>query len=296
MTQPIDFDWTQARSFLTTAHEGSFSAAARKLRLTQPTLSRHVDALETRLGTALFEKSGQRLVLTPAGHKLLPHAQAMADAATALSRTAFGQSQDMRGPVVITAEELFAAKLLPRLIPLIQAAAPELVIDIIPDNAHRDLQTRKADIALRLSRPTEPTLIARRLPDRKGGFYASKSFIARHGALTATSDLTDVPIIAIDPNWQDFLQGLGLQVDATNLRLRTANHVVMWEMVCAGLGVGTCDSYIASQNADMRPVLTDITPITFPLWLVVHREVQSNPAVRLVYDILANEIPRLSTG
>lgn len=287
------FDWSHARSFLATAEEGSFSAAARALSLTQPTLSRHIASLEARFGMILFEKMGHKLVLTPAGQALLPHMKQMEIAAQAVERVAFGQAQDMHGPVVITAEDLFAARLLPSLIKRIQARAPTLKLSILPDNAKSDLQRRDADIAIRYSRPTEPELIAKRLPDGLGRFYASEAFVKQYGTINKETDLTDIPFISIAPHWDRFLQDLGLKVSRDNLTLMTPHHIVMWEMVQAGLGIGPCDQRIAAQTRGVVPVLQDLAPIPFSTWLVVHGDVRSNPAVRLVFDLLAEEIPRL---
>ena len=79
--QASQFDWNQAKSFLATAEQGSLSAAARTLGLTQPTLSRQVAALETALGVTLFERSGRTPVLTTSGLELLEHVRGMGDAA-----------------------------------------------------------------------------------------------------------------------------------------------------------------------------------------------------------------------
>lgn len=88
-----DFDWNHIRAFLATAEEGSLSAAARQLRLTQPTLGRQVSALEDDLGVLLFERVGRSLHLTDAGAELLEHMRAMGQAADRVSLAASGQSQ-----------------------------------------------------------------------------------------------------------------------------------------------------------------------------------------------------------
>src|SRR3954469_6707929 len=91
----VRFDWNQARAFLVTAEEGSLSAAARALGMTQPTLGRQVVALEEELGVGLFERAGRRLAPTPPGLHLLEHARAMGAAANRVSFAASGQSQSV---------------------------------------------------------------------------------------------------------------------------------------------------------------------------------------------------------
>ena len=104
--QSVAFDWNQVRAFLVTAEEGSFSAAARALGLTQPTLGRQVAALEDYLGVTLFERLGRSLSLTQSGLELLDHVRAMGDAASRISLTASGQSQRIEGQVCITATDV----------------------------------------------------------------------------------------------------------------------------------------------------------------------------------------------
>ena len=88
----VKFDWNRARAFLVTAEEGSLAAAARALRMNQPTLGRQVAALEEELGMVLFNRSGRGLELTPGGLELIEHVRAMGDAANRLSLTASGQA------------------------------------------------------------------------------------------------------------------------------------------------------------------------------------------------------------
>ena len=101
--QKSAFDWNQARAFLVTAEEGSLSAAARALGLTQPTLSRQVAGIEEALGVTLFERTSRALLLTQAGTELLEYFRTMGDAANRISVAATGQSQDVTGHVVIAA-------------------------------------------------------------------------------------------------------------------------------------------------------------------------------------------------
>ena len=105
----MNFDWNRARAFLITAEEGSFSAAARALRSTQPTVGRQVAGLEEELGVTLFERVGTRLELTVSGLELLEHVRAMGDAANRTSLVATGQSESVEGNVSITASEAIAA-------------------------------------------------------------------------------------------------------------------------------------------------------------------------------------------
>src|SRR3954447_21314158 len=161
----VRFDWNRARAFLITAEEGSLSAAARALGLTQPTLGRQVDALEAELGVVLFERVGRGLTLTAGGLDLLEHVRAMAEAADRFALVASGQSQTLEGAVCITASEVISAFLLPPVLAQIRKKHPGIEIKLVATNEVRDLRRREADIAIRSGRPTDENLVTTRLRD-----------------------------------------------------------------------------------------------------------------------------------
>ncbi|QMU57457.1 MAG: LysR family transcriptional regulator [Boseongicola sp.] len=159
----VNFDWNQVRAFLATLEEGSLSAAARSLGLTQPTLGRQVAALEDRLDVTLFERAGRELIPTPAALEMAEHVRAMGEAATRFSLVATGQSQSVEGVVKITATEMFAAQLMPDLVAELRTTHPGIILEVIATNSLSDLRRREADIAVRNADPTDPDLIARRM-------------------------------------------------------------------------------------------------------------------------------------
>ena len=174
-------DWNLLRAFQATAQEGSLSAAARRLGLTQPTLSRQIAALEGRLSLMLFERNGRYLHLTDAGRELLPHVQDMGEAAHRLSLSASGQQSDLAGLVRITASEVASAYMLPPILRSLRLRAPQIIAEVVAGDDIRNLMTREADIALRHVRPEQPNLIARLLSERKGYFYATTGYLDKRG-------------------------------------------------------------------------------------------------------------------
>ena len=129
-------DWNQLRAFLETAETGSLSAAARKLGLTQPTLSRQVAAIEQRLGVTLFERAGKRMVLTATGLDLLEHVRTMGTAADALGLAATGRSQTVEGIVSVSASEMVAERYRSITIVEFSATSHELSINIARAKRH----------------------------------------------------------------------------------------------------------------------------------------------------------------
>ena len=290
--QAINFDWNQVRAFLATIEEGSLSAAARALGLTQPTLGRQVAALEEELGVTLFERSGRNLLPTPAALEIADHVRDMGEAATRLSLAASGQSQSVEGVVKITATEMYSAFVLPDLIAKLRDEHPGIVIEIIATNSVSDLRRREADIAVRNTEPTDPDLIARKLFNEKGGFYATAGFIEKFGPFNSLDDLADVPFIGFGAGlaYLEALQGREVPITKANIVASSENHLVHWELARRGLGIGINGWNVGRLTPDLVPVLADKLAFEFPVWLVAPRELKTNRRVRLVYDALARHI------
>ena len=288
----VKFDWNRARAFLVTAEEGSLSAAARALGMAQPTLGRQVDALEEELGVVLFERVGRGLTLTPSGLELLDHVRAMGDAANRVSLSAAGQSQSIEGTVCIAASETYAAILLPPIIAKLRRAEPGIDIEIVTSNKASDLRRREADIAIRNFRPTEPDLVAKKIRDVPARLYAAPAYLERIGNPKLPYDLRHADFISID-NSGMFLKGLnalGLNLTQRNFPIFTENYLVMWELVKHGLGIGVLDGNIGDAEPLVRRALPDLEPLMFPIWLVAHREVNTSRRIRVVFDLLAEEL------
>ncbi|MEX0345640.1 MAG: LysR family transcriptional regulator [Rhizobiaceae bacterium] len=288
----FDFDWNKARSFLVTAEEGSLSAAARKLGLTQPTLGRQVSALEDELGVALFERVGRGLSLTKGGLELVEHVRKMSEAADRVSLTASGQSQSVQGTVRITATEVASAFVLPPIVKRLRASEPGISIEIVASNSIRDLRRREADIAIRSVRPTDPDLIARKLGTGRAHLYAAHGYVDQMGGLQAAEDFAAAEFIGFEENEQflDALNDVGLNLTARNFAISTANHLVHWELVKSGAGIGVMVDSVGDSEPLVRRVATWLKPFEYEIWLVAHREVNTSRRVRLVFDRLVAEL------
>ncbi|MEM7023851.1 MAG: LysR family transcriptional regulator [Pseudomonadota bacterium] len=286
--QTVSFDWNQARAFLATAEEGSLSAAARALGLTQPTLGRQVAALEQELGVLLFERVGRTLSLTQSGVELLDHVRTMGEAAGRISLTASGQSQAIEGHVCITATDVMSAFLLPPLLKRLREVAPGIEVEILSSNAVRDLRRREADIALRHVRPEQPDLIAKLVRETSAYFYASTSYLEAHGH-PEVSELSDAVFIGYEhaERMLPTLTAAGLPLTRENFPLVTNSWIVAWEMVKQGLGIGIMPEELVGKSPGTERVLPEIGPFAIPIWLTTHRELHTSRRIRLVFDLLA---------
>jgi DNA-binding transcriptional LysR family regulator len=295
----VNFDWNQAKAFLATVQEGSLSAAARALKLSQSTLSRQVDALEEELGLVLFERVGKGLQLTPSGQALFEQVSAMGEAATRVSLSAAGNSDSIEGSICISASEVYAALVLPRIVAKLHRMEPLIKIEILASNAASDLQRREADIAIRNFPPTQPDLIARKVRNAHLRLYAAPGYLDRIGNPKLPYDLQEAEFISIDSSGM-FIKGLnalGLSLTERNFPILSENILVMWELVKEGLGIGILDDIFGDAEPRVRQVLPELEPLVLPVWLVVHRELNSSRRVRVVFDLLAAELagPRRSS-
>jgi len=288
----VKFDWNRARAFLVTAEEGSLSAAARALGMAQPTLGRQVDALEAELGVTLFERGGRGLTLTQAGLELLDHVRAMGEAAGRVSLTASGQAQSIEGSITITASEIYSAFLLPPIVARLRREQPGIEVEIVASNATIDLKRREADIAIRSFRPAQPDLIAKKVGDDLARLYASDSYLERIGNPQSADELSKADFIGFDTTsvMMDGLNRQGLQLARKNFPMLTASHLVHWQLVKAGAGIGVVPEFVGDHEPGVRRALPDFPPMEFPIWLTTHRELNTSRRVRMVFDLLAEEL------
>ncbi|MEL7167376.1 MAG: LysR family transcriptional regulator [Pseudomonadota bacterium] len=281
-------DWDRLRAFLVTADTGSYSAAARALGLTQPTLGRQVAALEEQLGLALFERAGRGLRLTDAGRDLLPEARKMGEAASRIGTLAEGRAHALEGTLKLTASDIMSAYTLPGVLAQLRTLAPRLRIDVVATNDISDILAREADIAIRHVRPIEPDLIARFVADMSAHFYASRSYLAERGVPQCIGDLQNHDFVSLGEDKQnaDWLNEHGYPVPPENFRVSANSGIAVWELVRAGFGLFPMWDAAAEADPEMVRLLDGVADITFPTWLVTHRDLHTSRRIRLVFDFL----------
>jgi DNA-binding transcriptional LysR family regulator len=286
------FNWNHARAFLVAAEEGSFSAAGKALSIAQPTIGRQVAALEEELGVTLFERVGSALELTAAGLDLLEHVRAMNEAATRVSLGAAGQSLAIEGTVCITASELFAACILPPILARLRRAHPGIELEIVASNGARDLLRREADIAVRNFAPTQPDLVAKKIADGRARLYASPAYLRRLGDPTSPADLSRAEFFGFDrtDTMITGLRALGIELTPRSFPIITGNHLVQWELCKQGAGIVIVMEEVGDAEPRVRRVLPDLPPLPVPVYLATHRELHTSRRIRVVFDLLAEEL------
>jgi DNA-binding transcriptional LysR family regulator len=290
-----EFDWALMRSFLAVLDCGSLLGAARRLQQSQPTLGRHITMLETQLGVALFERTGRGLTPTAAARDIADPARGMQGAADALQRTLSNSGSDLQGTVRLTASQSVAAYLLPPMLAQLRAETPEIQIELVASNEVKNLLRREADIALRMVRPTQESLVTRKIATLGISAYAHSRYLRKHGAPAAPRDLLGHQLIG-DDQIATIINGFrafGQAVTREHFALRSDDHIVQWQALRAGLGIGFVADYLAKTERGVVRVLPNLTIPALPVWLTTHREIHGNPRIRRVFDFLAAQLTAL---
>lgn len=286
------FSWDLARSFLAALDRGSLLGAARQLKTSQPTVGRHIAELESQLGLVLFERTGRGLKPTAAGLRLADAARGMETSALTLARLATGTTISETGTVRISASQPVACYMLPPILGAMQDALPHIQVELVSSNAVSNLLRREADLAIRMLRPEQASLIARRVGSVPVGTYASRDYLRRNGTPVTPHDLLQHRLVGYDQN-EDILRGfarMGMPITREKFALRSDDLIVQWEAVRAGLGIGFAADYVAAADPDIVAVVPSLKIPPLPVWLVVHREIRTNKHIRAVFDFLADAI------
>jgi DNA-binding transcriptional LysR family regulator len=285
--------WDHYRSFLTVLHEGSLSAAARMLGLTQPTLARHVSQLEEALGAvSLFTRSPQGLAPTAAALRLVPHAEAMSAAADALMRAAAGDEAMLSGVVRITASEVVGGEVLPPILRNLRQQHPGLVFEVVLSNATTNLLRREADIAVRMVRPTQKALVTKRAGDIVLGLYAHPDYLAAHGTPKRLEDVAGHAVVGFD---RDALSARAIEASGFPLRremfaYRTDNQLAQIAAIRAGLGIGICHVALAARPPQLVRLFPDEVAVPLDTWIAMHEDLRGDRRMRLTFDHLHRAI------
>lgn len=281
--------WELYRSFLAALHAGSLSGAARGLKLTQPTIGRHIDELEQTLGAVLFTRSQHGLQPTEAAAELAPHAEAMAASAAALVRTASGASQGIAGSVRLSASEVIGVEVLPPMLASLREQHPRLTLELVVSNEVSDLLRRNVDLAVRNVRPTQTGLVARKVGEVALGLHAHRRYLERHGTPRSVEDLGAHALIGYDQETPAVrsLQAKGLRFSRNMFALRTDNQLAHLAAIRAGYGIGICQVPIGRRETNLVRLLPRQFGFVLEIWLVMHENLRASPRLRAVFDNLS---------
>jgi DNA-binding transcriptional LysR family regulator len=288
---PGTLDWDLLQSLHAVLEAGSFSAAARIRRLTQPTLGRHIDQLERQLGAPLFLRSPRGLQPTDLALAFRPHLADMSAAAEAAARDATGVASGAGGVVRVAASDVIGIEVLPEILTRFRAANPGIDVELVLSNKNEDLTRRDADVAVRMSRPTQNSLVAKKVGDLTIGFHATPEYLELKGTPKDFEELVDHTLIGFDREFPELVNDLsvGRPITRDIFALRTDNDVAQLAALKAGFGIGACQKQIGKRFA-LTPVMPDVFSFKLDIWICMHETLRGSPRMRLMFDHLAKEL------
>lgn len=280
--------WEGIQEFLAAAGTGSLSAAARELGVSQPTVGRRIEGLESRLDAPLFIRTPQGLSLTEAGEKILQHAEHMSDDALAIERIVTGGQKGLSGSVTISAIEGLGAGWLTGQLGAFYERYPKISIQLMMQVQAVDLLRREADIAIRFFRPNQLDLVARKIGNLAFGFYASRDYLKRHPAPKTIADLSDHAFVSPD---QEVMRYVEKEVHEMGLRFshasfRSNSMMALIKATTSGYGIGVHTCIVADRQPALVRILPGDAPFVQEIWLATHKDLRRSARIRAVLDFL----------
>jgi DNA-binding transcriptional LysR family regulator len=286
-------DWDNVRYFLAVVRAGQFLAAARQLSVDHATVARRVTALETRLGTKLFERRTSGCVMTASGERFLAAAERIEAEVLRAQAELSATGLDVAGTVRIGAPDGFGTLFLSGRLGVLAQQHPALTIQLVPVPRAFSLSKREADIAITIDRPEAGRLAVRKLVDYSLHFYASKDYLAAHGKPRTRDDLMQHSIVTYvqDLLFSPELNFMPEFFGPLYRRLECASAVGQNEAVKGGGGIGILHDYHAANDSGLEMLLPELS-FQRTYWIVTHLDSRSSLRIKAVVDFILEAVMR----
>jgi DNA-binding transcriptional LysR family regulator len=277
----MPLDWNDLKIALAVNEHGSFARAAKQLQLDETTIGRRIAALQRDLGAQLFERKQRGYVLTATGREVLTTASPIADTLAQLQSRIQGADQVLRGTVRLTMPDSIATHIVMPQLATFYAAHPAIRLEFVTTARILNIQKREADIAIRMVKPSQGSVFAKRLGAIHFAAYGSRAYLRRR-----QPPYTLVELLASETTAAE--QRLMTKLKTLATPLVVSNRQALLAAVEAGLGVGLLPSYLVPSNDVVR--VAAIEPVAVDAWLVVHDAIKRNARVRAVSEFLSTTV------
>ena len=295
-----DLDWDDLRFFLAVAAAGSLSAAARELNVNTTTVLRRIGNLEEALEARLFERLRSGYTLTQDGTRLLQSLEPVDTSLSSLQRDFQADSGAYGGIVRLSASDVVAGGLIGPAVPEFLKSAPDIALDIItdpslsgPGGAPRVMNVlRDVDIALRLARPTQGDMLARKLCDVAYGVYATPAYTRKFGPIDSSGDLSGHQVVAFSEEERPLGPVWWLSRAEKNAKvvMRSSSVATRMTAVLGGEALAALPCFIARPQADLQPLIGPDIVGNLELWLLTRSDLARLGHVRAVMDFLIQHV------
>jgi DNA-binding transcriptional LysR family regulator len=284
-------DWDDLRHFLAIARHGSLSAAARSLGVRQSTMGRRLAALEERSGAKLLQRTPRGYVLTPTGEAVLGNVERIESEALSVERVITGQDVKLEGTIRVTSVETLAVEILIPIFHAFQQAFPGVSLELVADARSLSLTRREAEVALRLSRPTQQELVARRVADLGAAIYAAPAYLERYGLPDLAAGSPGHRRIMVQEELLQLPEAQWFETLTSRADVVLRNNSRFADLAAAVNGMGlVC---LARYLGDGRPLMRLDPPHQPPsreVWLVVHQDIRHMPRIRAFTEFLTTAL------
>jgi DNA-binding transcriptional LysR family regulator len=287
----MDTTWDHYRTFVAVLKTGSLSAAARSIGLTQPTVGRHIDALESQFGN-LFIRTQSGFAPTELAQRLRVYAESIESNVAALVRESTNEQGLLSGTVRVTASEIVGSKVLPAILTQLHQTYPSIKIELVLSDKADNLLTREADIAIRMFKPQQSALIAKKLGSIEVALHAHKTYLDKRGRPKQIADLQNHSLIGFDTE-TEFIRNLAAKFAAlkrSQFSLKTDSNLAQLAAICSGFGIGFCQVGLARQEKSLERVLPNHLSFKMETWIVMHENLKSNPSCLAVFNTLRDDL------
>ncbi|MFD2180481.1 LysR family transcriptional regulator [Veronia pacifica] len=288
-----DINWEWLRAFVTVAEQGSLNKAAETLTVSQPTLSRHLNALEKHTGVLLFHRTTQGVSLTPEGEALLVSAMPMREAYDAFSRALQGNDDSVEGEIRLSANELMAHHYIADHLVAFRREHPAISVELVVSNQQANISRREADVAIRMFRPQQLELKCRRIGSVDLGFYCHRSLTDEVKPLTdAENPFGELPMIGFDKD-DTFIRHaaqLGINLTVDDFQWRTDSLETQIALLRAGGGIGIMHKNLAEKDKELVQIWDEVAIPSLDVWLVCHRDSWKNARIRALINFLSSRL------
>lgn len=280
-------NWDDIRFFLALWQERTLSGASRRLAVDPTTVGRRLTALEQELGAKLFERTPDGFVPTATGEAIRGLCETMETTAIALERQAAGQDTRLSGVVRLTTPEALANRFVVPELAKLHARHPDIEIELLPESRILDISRRQADVAVRVARPKDPELIARKIGGLALALYGTPEYLVKRSVPQPGQGLAGHDLVyygGLQPT-----QGrpfLGESIAGARFTFRSNSTLAQANAVAAGLGIGVLPCYMAEGNPRLVRLWPHAVPEVQELWLAVHPDVRRAARVRAVTELL----------
>lgn len=296
IARQIVFDWNDLRYFLAVAETGSTLAAARALGVNQSTVQRRLAELEAQLGQRLVERQKTGYQLTKIGEAVLPQARAVQDVIAGFGQSVADAGRAHGGIIRVTCPEPIAFRLTKSgILDRFHAANPRLKVEFVLSDKYVDLTKGEADVALRSGDTDDNVLVGRKIADSLWAIYASKDYIAQHGAPATIAQIAHHPLVGFDQAMTRHRAVTWLQEIAPNAVYGARNTSVLGLIYAAkaSIGVAALPMALGDAEADLVRVLGPVPELTRAWRLLAHPDQRHQPAIAAFFTFILGETAAL---